>query len=240
MEAVAMTESDRSGPRLTEELAAGLAHEVRNQLNSLQIHLGVLEQEVSDLAAERAAPVVERVRRMARAVSELDDFLTDFLRLAHPAQLLREPLDLRPLITELASFLTPEFAARGVALVTELAEGVDRASADRPQLRRALLNLVLNALQATPPGGRVTIRADRRPDAVSLTVRDTGAGVPAELRARLFEPFVSGRPGGTGLGLAIAQRAVEQHGGTIELDSGPAGSAFTIVLPDLSSEGARA
>jgi len=228
-----MADADHSGPRLTEELAAGLAHEVRNQLNSLQIHLGVLEQEVSELVADAASPIVERVRRMVRAVSELDDFLTDFLRLARPARLAREPIPLHPLITELAAFLAPEFAARGVSLLTELAQDASSVNADRPQLRRALLNLALNALQATPAGGRVIIGTARRAGSVGLSVRDTGQGVPLDLQPRLFEPFVSGRPGGTGLGLAIAQRAVEQHGGTIEVESGPGGSAFTIVLPDV-------
>jgi two-component system, NtrC family, sensor histidine kinase HydH len=213
-------------------MAAGLAHEVRNQLNALQLHVQILEQELGERLSDAGSEALDRLHRMTRALDELDDFLSEFLRLAHPPPVIPETIALAPLLRELVTFLGPEFAARGVALETDLARGADETRADGPQLKRALLNLALNALSATPKGGRVTIETRRREGTTRIAVRDTGSGIAPELRPHLFEPFVVGRPGGVGLGLPIASRIVEQHGGRIEVESTPGrGSVFTVVLP---------
>jgi signal transduction histidine kinase len=227
----APAETSASAATHSEEMAAGLAHEVRNQLNSLQIHLGVLEQELAQ-DAPACVSALARVRRMARSLASLDDVVTDFLHLSRPSRLVREPVDVGLLLAELAAFLSPEFAARGVSLESDVEHGPRTVEADGPELRRLVFNLAINALEATPSGGRVRIETARSGDALVLTVRDTGAGVPAELAARLFEPFVSGRPGGTGLGLAIARRIAEQHGGSITHASTPdRGTSFEVRLP---------
>jgi signal transduction histidine kinase len=227
-----MAEPAEPNPPISEDMAAGLAHEVRNQLNSLQLHVQIVEQELKERPSEAGAGVFDRLHRMTRALDELDDFLSEFLRLAHPPPVVPEPIALGPLLRELATFLAPEFAARGVALETELGSGAEQAYADAVQLKRAVLNLVLNALAATPKGGRVRIETREREDGTRIAVRDNGSGITPELAPRLFEPFVFGRPGGVGLGLPIASRIVEQHGGRIELESELGkGSVFTIVLP---------
>ncbi len=230
-----MAETHSSEPRLasghSEEIAAGLAHEVRNQLNSLQIHLGVLEQELAQ-DPPASASALARVQRMARSLAALDDVVTDFLHLSRPLRLAREPVDLAVLLAELAAFLSPEFAARGVRLVIDAERGPRTVEADAAELRRLIFNLAINALEATPSGGRVHIETETRGDELALAVRDTGAGVPDELRTNVFEPFVTGRPGGTGLGLAIARRIAEQHGGTIGFTSQVGqGTAFEVHLP---------
>jgi signal transduction histidine kinase len=227
-----MVEPGPPNPPFSEDMAAGLAHEVRNQLNSLQLHVQILEQELGERPSEAGQGVLDRLHRMTRALDELDDFLSEFLRLAHPAPVVPEVIALAPLLRELVTFLAPEFAARGVVLETNLASGAEQARADAPQLKRAVLNLALNALAATPKGGRVTIETRRREDGTRIAVRDTGSGIAPDLVPHLFEPFVIGRPGGVGLGLAIASRIVEQHGGGIEVESELGrGSVFTIVLP---------
>lgn len=169
---------------------------------------------------------------MSRALDELDDFLSEFLRIARPMPVVVEPVALAPLLRELVTFLGPEFASRRVAIETDLADGAGSVRADPAQLKRAILNLALNALAATPAGGRVTIKTGRRGGATCIAVRDTGSGIAPDLRPHLFEPFVSGRPGGVGLGLPIASRIVEQHGGRIEVETELGrGSVFTIALP---------
>jgi signal transduction histidine kinase len=219
-------------PPISEDMAAGLAHEVRNQLNSLQLHVQILEQELGERPSEAGQGVLDRLHRMTRALDELDDFLSEFLRLAHPPPVEPETIALAPLLLELVTFLAPEFAARGVALETDLASGAEQARADAPQLKRAILNLALNALAATPQGGGVTIETREREGSVRIAVRDTGSGIAPDLQPHLFEPFVVGRPGGVGLGLPIASRIVEQHGGRIEVESELGrGSVFTVVLP---------
>ncbi len=227
-----MADAARANPPLSEDMAAGLAHEVRNQLNSLLLHLQILEQELEERNADVGAQARDRLHRMTRALEELDDFLSEFLRLAHPPPVVPEATALAPMLRELATFLEPEFAARGVTLETDLAGERDALRADVSQLKRAVLNLALNALAATPKGGRVAIETRRGEGATRITVRDTGIGIAPELVPHLFEPFVVGRPGGVGLGLPIASRIVEQHGGRIEVESQSGrGSEFTIVLP---------
>ncbi len=230
-----MAEPGSPNPPISEDMAAGLAHEVRNQLNSLQLHVQILEQELGERPAEAGQGVLDRLHRMTRALDELDDFLSEFLRLAHPPPVVPRPIALAPLLRELATFLAPEFAARGVALLTDLAGDADALTADGPQLKRAILNLALNALAATREGGRVTLETRRSEGATRIAVRDDGSGIAPELRSQLFQPFVVGRPGGVGLGLPIAARIVEQHGGWIEVVSEPGrGSVFTVVLPQRS------
>ncbi len=225
-----MADPPAASPPLPESLAAGLAHEIRNQLNSLQLHVQILSDELAENAAP--PPCLDRLHRMSRSLDELEDFLSEFLRLARPLPVVPEPIGLGGLLRELVTFLEPEFAARGVKIETSLAATAEKARADAAQLKRAVLNLALNALAATPRGGRVAIETSRREGATRIAVRDTGSGIAPGLRPHLFEPFVSGRPGGVGLGLAIAARIVERHGGRIEVDTELGrGSVFTIVLP---------
>ena len=231
-----MAEPGTPTPPFSEHMAAGLAHEVRNQLNSLQLHVQILEQELGERPAEADQGLFDRLHRMTRALDELDDFLSEFLRLAHPPPVVPQPIALAPLLRELVTFLAPEFAARGVVLETDLASAADDALADAPQLKRAVLNLALNALAATHEGGRVAIETCRREGSTRIAVRDDGSGIAPELLPHLFEPFVVGRAGGVGLGLPIAFRIVEQHGGRIEVESEPGrGSVFTVVLPGRAS-----
>jgi signal transduction histidine kinase len=231
-----MAEPGPPTPPFSEDMAAGLAHEVRNQLNSLQLHVQILEQELGERPSETGQGVLDRLHRLTRALDELDDFLSEFLRLAHPPPVVPETIALAPLLRELVTFLAPEFAARGVVLETDLAGGAEQARADAPQLKRAVLNLALNALAATPKGGRVTIETRRREGSARIAVRDNGSGIAPDLVPHLFEPFVVGRPGGVGLGLPIASRIVEQHGGRIEVESELGrGSVFTVVLPARSA-----
>ena len=103
---------------------------------------------------------------------------------------------------------------------------------DRPQLEQAVLNLVLNAVEAMPEGGELRLGVQRREENIHLTVQDSGRGMPKEVAERLYEPFLSRRPGGTGLGMALVRRTVEAHGGTLRVDSQPSkGTRVEIRLP---------
>lgn len=219
-------------PALIEALAAGVAHEVRNPLNSLQINVRILEQELAELLPDPSAHAFSVLGKIASEIKRLDDFVSEFLRFARPPRLNLERLPIRPLLADLAAFISPECSKKGVRLSLALDEGPEAALVDGFQLKQALLNLVLNALQATPNGGNIVVRRGGNEQRLTVSVQDDGEGFSEEIRDRLFEVFFTTREGGTGLGLPIVRRIVEQHGGRVEISSAPGkGTTATITLP---------
>lgn len=226
-----MGESPAKESSLIETLAAGVAHEVRNPLNSLQINLSILEQELSELLPDRHAHAFAVLAKIAGEIKRLDDFVSEFLRFARSPRLNVERLPVRPLLTDLAAFITPECSKKGVNLEVDLG-GPDTAWVDGFQLKQAVLNLVLNALQATPAGGHVVVRTSGDRRRLVVAVGDDGEGMSPETREKAFTPFFTTREEGTGLGLALVRRIVEQHGGSVDVSSAPGvGTTVTLVFP---------
>jgi signal transduction histidine kinase len=217
---------------LMEVVGAGIAHEVRNPLNALQINLRILEQELSELVPDRGAHVYAVLQKIANEVSSLDDFISEFLRFARPPRLKLGPVPVRSLVSDLVTFMAPECARKEVRLLLAPDAGPPSVTADSFQLKHALLNLVLNALQATPAGGSIHVAHGRRGDRLAIEVIDSGEGIAPDKLDRVFDVFFTMREGGTGLGLPIARRIVEEHGGTLALESRPgAGTTARILLP---------
>jgi signal transduction histidine kinase len=226
------SDSEREEATLFEALAAGIAHEVRNPLNALQINLGILEQEISEIVPDRSGHVFEVMRKIAGELRSLDNFVAEFLRFARPPHPVLEAVAVRPLLDDLVAFIGPECARQGVALSLRCEGGPAAVRADRFQLKHALLNLVLNALQATQAGGEIVIDAVGSARTLEIVVRDTGEGLSDEVLARAFDAFFTTREGGTGLGLPIARRIAEAHGGTLVIRSlKDEGAAATLSLP---------
>ena len=218
-------------PGLIETLAAGIAHEVRNPLNSLQINVGILEQELLELLPDRNVHAFAVLQKISGEIKRLDDFVSEFLRFARPPRLNVERLPVRPLITDLVAFIAPECSKNGVALDTDL-RGPDTAIVDGFQLKQAVLNLVLNALQAMPKGGHVVVRTAGDKRRFAVAVADDGEGMSPETREKAFTPFFTTREDGTGLGLPLVRRIVEQHGGSVEIASTLGeGTTVTLVFP---------
>jgi signal transduction histidine kinase len=218
-------------PELIETLASGVAHEVRNPLNSVQINLSILRQELEDLVPDPQAHVFGVLAKIAGEIKRLDDFVSEFLRFARPPRLNVERLPLRPLLADLAAFMAPECSKKRVVLELDLA-GPDTGWVDGFQLKQAVLNLVLNALQATPDGGHVLVRTAGDQRHLAVTVSDDGEGMSAETRAKAGTPFFTTREEGTGLGLALVRRIVEQHGGSVDIESTVGrGTTVTMVFP---------
>ncbi len=211
-------------------LAATVAHEIRNPLNAISMGLQRVRAEFVPAGGEaeyrRVVDVVQgEVRR-------LNGIVESFLSLARPLALRPAVVPVAPLLREVADFIGPEAQARGVRLVTDLAPDLPAARLDGDHVKQVLLNLVSNALEAMPDGGTLTLGAVSRDGALVLGVEDTGPGIPAGLLPRIFEPYVTTRARGTGLGLAIARRIVEAHGGRIEAASRTGrGSRFTVTVP---------
>jgi len=209
------------------EVAAGLAHEIRNPLGALRGFVELLERRLSD--PERARPLLDKI---LREVEVLSTVVGDFLAFARPAPPLRQPIALRPLLEDA---LDAGLAAAGRPAVTTTIEvqPVDLTLvADAAQLRRALVNFVINACQALAGSGRIAIGARRDGAQVRLWVEDDGPGVPAALRGKVLTPFFTTKRTGTGLGLAVAHQIAQAHGGELLCEAPTAGGArFVLCLP---------
>jgi PAS domain S-box-containing protein len=209
-------------------LAAGLAHEVRNPLNSATLQLDVLSRRLDrgDATPMSVRPIAEIVREELRRLERL---VNDFLAFAHPRPLDLKPVDLPELCRTVATLLAPEAEAAAIRVATELAPELPGLRADPEGLRQVLLNLVRNAMEAMPSGGVLTIRCRRTPAAVDIEVHDTGVGFADE--APIFDAFFTTKPQGTGLGLTIVHRIVADHGGTLSVRSRRGDTSFTVSLP---------
>jgi signal transduction histidine kinase len=218
-----MREALRARDREREAMLAGIAHEVRNPLGAMALYAGALAE---DLSGRPEAGHVTRIRQELAGLSRL---VEDFLDYARARQLDLEPADGARFAEEVRQLCLPLAEARGVAL---MATGAGAFVADWHLLRRAALNLVRNAIEASPPAGAVELAVALDGGAVVLTVLDRGAGLPAMSRARLFEPFSTTKAGGTGLGLALAHKAALAHGGTLTVsDREGGGTAARLSVP---------
>ncbi len=211
-------------------LAAGLSHEIKNPLNAAALQLMVLERRLKRIP-ELPADTFEPLVIVQAEIKRLAAFLDEFLQFARPREIVREPTDLSATIRYVVDLLRPQAVQAQVTLEANI-EHLPLAEVDEPRLQQALMNLVLNAIQATPSGGQV--RLDARLDGadLSLAIEDSGPGIAPELRERIFEPFFTTKDSGTGLGLPMVHAIVQQHGGTISVEAGGAGGArFVLRLP---------
>ena len=208
------------------ELSAGMAHEIRNPLGSIKGTAEILRDGVAP-----DDPKQEFAGILIREVDRLNRVLEDFLRFARPDPVEHGSFVLQEVIGDVLD-LTQQQAARSNVMVTvDLADDIEIPGRGE-QIKQAFLNLVLNALQAMPDGGTLTVSLRTSPHEVYVLVSDTGPGIALEDRERIFNPFVTTRDSGTGLGLAITQRIIQSHGGRIILDSRPGqGACFTVCLP---------
>jgi signal transduction histidine kinase len=209
-----------------QQMLSGIAHEVRNPLGGIELFSGILRDEIPPGDERRA-----HVERIEREVSYLSAVVTEFLDYARRPAPDLTAVELAPLAEAICELEQAEAEKNGVALSRQVPERL-ACLGDPVQLRRALHNLIRNAVQAAAEadGGSVAIRAEPDEDAVRLTVDNSGVPIPEHVRERMFEPFFTTREKGTGLGLAFAREIVLDLGGTIEVDSTPSGTRFTIRL----------
>jgi signal transduction histidine kinase len=210
-------------------MAAGLAHEVRNPLNSASLQLTVLERRLArGDGADTAKPIVGIIKS---EIERLDRLVRDFLAFARPSPLEPRPVSLGELIEAVAHLIRPEAEAAGVTVSTTSTLALPPAAGDSERLRQVLLNLTRNAIEAMQGsgGGQLTLRATPGNDTVELEVEDDGPGFAEDLP--VFDAFFTTKDQGTGLGLSLVHRIVSDHGGTIRVQSRPGCTCFTVTLP---------
>ena len=207
------------------QMAAGIAHEVRNPLMSIKL--------LVQACADRPSFKPRDLQVLEEEIVRLEQIVSGFMDFARPPQLVPRSVDVAALIARVADGARPRAELQGVAVEASTPPGQLVASVDPSQLQQVVYNLVFNALDAQPGGGRVRLDLSvSQGSELVLDVADAGPGLPADLGPRIFEPFISSKESGMGLGLSICRRIVESHGGTLKACDGPDGGAvFTIRLP---------
>ncbi len=215
------------------QMASHVAHEIRNGLAPVTLYLSLLRRRLGSDPGS-----LDVLDKMEAGFTAVEVTVNDLLNFA----LDREPVwgrfAVRQLITEVCESLAPQLSAQGIQVEVDAA-GDAQVLADREMLRRALLNLVLNGLDAMPQGGELVVTFWQGPAGFELEVADSGPGVDRELQQRVFEPFFTTKTEGTGLGLAIVHRIAEAHGGDVQIANCPeGGAAFTLRIPRHAMEAA--
>ncbi len=201
-------------------MASAVAHEVRNPLNSISLNIDLLADMLDspERMGNRSRDIIKAVQR---EVDRLNEITEDYLQFGRMPKAVIGPCNVTGVVREMCDFMAGEFEAAGVAVTVTTADDTLKVLSDEGQLRQALVNIVRNALEAQPDGGTIAIgiNISTTGDAVILSVKDTGGGIPASHMTRLFEPFATTKPGGTGLGLAFVQQVAHESGGSVEIDS---------------------
>ena len=201
-------------------LAAGVAHEIGNPLNSLDIHLQLLGRKFRKLPLGSRAPLEENLATAREEIRRLDTILKQFLQAVRPTTPRRERHDLHALLHETLRLLEPELASRHIAVELDLAASLTPALIDPGQFQQVFYNLIRNAYQAMPPAdGRLTLRTRCNDYEYRISIEDNGSGISPEIMGAVFEPYRSTKSSGSGLGLLIVRRIVREHGGEIEIES---------------------
>jgi len=217
------------------EMAAGIAHEVRNPLGSIQLYANLLEKNLADQPQS-----CDLAQKISRSVRGLNAIVSDVLMLSREMQLRRESVDAMELFEYAVEVNQPGIDAAGVEVRFEVPTDGCVVSVDRDRLSQALVNLVRNAVDAMADGGALTLTAVCEDNHVALVVADTGPGISDEAIDRIFNPFFTTRASGTGLGLAIVHRIVDAHGGSIAVHNANvdgSGAVFTLSLPKHDDQG---
>ncbi len=214
-------------------LAAGVAHEIGNPLNSLYLNLQLLERSCNDpelaLSPEDS---VEMIRDCKAEVERLDNIITSFLAAIRPGNPQLKPVDLRQLMLETLTFMRNELDGRSVQVKCHWPEQLSPVSGDAKQLKQAFFNILKNALQAMPVGGELKISAADSAEHIVLEIADTGNGITAKQMADLFAPFKTNKPDGNGLGMMIIERILREHGAEFAVNSVPhGGTSIEIRFP---------
>jgi PAS domain S-box-containing protein len=211
-------------------LAAGLHHEIKNPITALSIHVQLLEERLRCAGAD--GPIAEVIGVLKAEVRRLNLTLESFRNFASLQRLHRKPVDVQEVLEDVVRLIRPQASQHHVRLELLPASGsLPRIALDPEKIEQAVLNLVLNGLEAMPEGGDLSLRAAVEEGKLRVVVRDSGPGIPPEIQDHIFHPYFSTKDRGTGIGLTLAEKLVRQHRGHLDFRTGPGGTSFAITLP---------
>jgi signal transduction histidine kinase len=216
------------------ELAMNLAHEIRNPLNAAVLQLHLLNRNLDRLEAEEATRVAlkDRVRIVGDEIGRLNRLLTEFLELARPRGIAREPVHLPRLVEDVLDLEEESARGRGIEIVRDITAEGCVAIGDREKLKQVTINIVVNALEAMKQGGRLKASVHPEGERVVMTFEDNGPGIEPDVLSSVFDPFFTTKEAGTGLGLSIVRKIVDAHGGDVVIASERAhGARVTVSIP---------
>jgi len=235
-----ITESRRTAEKTIESerlnaltlLAAGVAHELGNPLNSLNIHLQLMERQSRKLKGKERDELQQSIEICRGEINRLDSIVTQFLRAIRPSRPQLQPENVNVIVEEAVRFFSAEIEARDIVVETELRSDLPLLQLDRDQMKQAFYNVIKNSFEAMRRRGILRIRTDMDESHVRVSFIDTGGGMSAETLSHVFEPYYTTKESGTGLGLLIVRRIVREHGGELAIESTEGkGLALTIRLP---------
>lgn len=235
-----ITESRRTAEKTIESerlnaltlLAAGVAHELGNPLNSLNIHLQLMERQTRKLKGKARDEIQHSIEVARGEINRLDSIVTQFLRAIRPSRPQLQPENINAIVEEAVRFFSAEIEARDIVVETELRSDLPLLQLDRNQMKQAFYNVIKNSFEAMKRRGILRIRTDRDESHVRVSFIDTGGGMSAETLSRVFEPYYTTKESGSGLGLLIVRRIVREHGGELAIESTEGkGLTLTIRLP---------
>jgi nitrogen fixation/metabolism regulation signal transduction histidine kinase len=235
-----ITESRRTAEKTIESermnaltlLAAGVAHEIGNPLNSLNIHLQLMERGARKLEGQERDELEQSIKVARDEIGRLDSIVTQFLRAIRPSKPQLQPANVNAIVEETLHFFAPEIEARDIVVESELRSDLPLVQIDRDQMKQAFYNIIKNSFEAMKRRGILRIRTDMDDSHVRVGFTDNGGGMSAEALSRVFEPYYTTKASGSGLGLLIVRRIVREHGGELAIESTEAkGLTLTIRLP---------
>lgn len=207
-------------------LTSGVAHEIKNPLNAMALHLEVLKSKLD--------PGDPEIEVISKEIKRLDHVVKTFLNFNRPLDLQTKPLDLTALCSELVKLVEPDAASKGLIIDARF-DGPLWINGDSDLLKQALLNVVMNAIEAMQPGGKLVVGTHGQDSACVISIVDDGPGIPPEIQDKIFNLYFSTKKTGSGIGLAMTFRLVQLHGGIIEYSSEAGkGTSFRLRFPALS------
>ncbi len=214
------------------ETAGVFIHEIKNHLSTLTLNMQLLAEDFENPQTPRERRALDRINRLQSECGRLVEVSNDFLRFTRVKDLQLRPYDLSKVLEELVEFFEPTARSANVRVNVYLPADLPPVHLDPDLFKQALLNLLLNAQQAMPQGGEITLLAREEAPWLVMQVIDTGTGIPPEVLENMFKPFYSTKSGGSGLGLPTARKVLEAHGGSLMAESAPGkGTRFTLRLP---------